>query len=71
MGDRYILSYNGEIYNYKELKYELRQLGYKFQTTSDSEVLLKSWEKWGSNLFSKLNGMYAFSIYDKLKKKYI
>jgi len=69
LGNRYVLAYNGEIYNYKELKSELLSLGKKFSTTSDSEVLLKCWEQWGTNLFSKLNGMYAFCIYDKLKKK--
>ncbi len=69
LGKRHVLAYNGEIYNYKELKTELLYLGHKFRTTSDSEVLLKCWEQWGTKLFSKLNGMYAFCIYDKLKKK--
>ena len=44
-----MLAYNGEIYNYKELKSELIQLGHKFSTKSDSEVLLKCWEQWGTN----------------------
>jgi asparagine synthase (glutamine-hydrolysing) len=66
---RYVLAYNGEIYNYKELKSELISLGYKFFSTSDTEVLIKSWEQWGLKIFNKLNGMYAFSIYDKLQKK--
>lgn len=66
---RYVMAYNGEIYNYKELKSELMFMGYNFFSTSDTEVLLKSWEEWGLKLFEKLNGMYAFAIYDKLKKK--
>ena len=69
LGKRHVLAYNGEIYNYKELKSELIQLGHKFSTKSDSEVLLKCWEQWGTKLFRKLNGMYAFSIFDKLKRK--
>ncbi len=64
-----VLSYNGEIYNYIELRKELIQKGWKFNTNSDTEVLLKSWKQWGTKLFQKLNGMYAFSIYDKKKKK--
>ena len=64
-----VLSYNGEIYNYIELRKELIQKGWKFSTNSDTEVLLKSWKEWGTKLFQKLNGMYAFSIYDKKKNK--
>ena len=64
-----VLSYNGEIYNYIELRKELIQKGWKFNTNSDTEVLLKSWKQWGTKLFQKLNGMYAFCIYDKKKKK--
>ena len=63
-----VLSYNGEIYNYIELRKELIQKGWKFNTNSDTEVLLKSWKQWGTKLFQKLNGMYAFCIYDKKKK---
>ena len=64
-----VLSYNGEIYNYIELRKELIQKGWKFNTDSDTEVLLKSLKQWGTKLFQKLNGMYAFSIYDKKKNK--
>jgi asparagine synthase (glutamine-hydrolysing) len=57
--------YNGEIYNFKELKHELENLGYNFKTTGDTEVLLKGYDAWGSEMVSKLNGMFSFAIYDK------
>lgn len=69
--DHLILCYNGEIYNYLELREELRRLRWQFHTTSDTEVLLKSWRQWGVQMFDKLNGMYAFSIYDAQKKQLI
>jgi asparagine synthase (glutamine-hydrolysing) len=66
------LTFNGEIYNYVELRQELQQFGYKFETRSDVEVLIKSWHKWGTHCLSKFHGMWAFSIYDKeLAKFYI
>ncbi len=67
--DGYVLCYNGEIYNYIELKKDLEKLGWKFHTTSDTEVLMKSWREWGVKMFDKLNGMFAFAIYDPKKKK--
>lgn len=66
---RYAMVYNGEIYNYKELKSELLANGVRFLTNSDTEVLLESYIYWGKNFLKKINGMYAFAIYDfKLKK---
>ena len=65
---RYILVYNGEIYNYLELKEELKDF-YKFKTNSDTEVLLASFIRWGYNCVKKFNGMFAFAIYDKKKKE--
>lgn len=56
---------NGEIYNYIELQLELKKLGYKFYTQSDTEVLLAAYCAWGTEGFKKLNGMFAFAIYDK------
>ena len=67
--DGLVLSYNGEIYNFIELKNILKKK-YKFKTNSDTEVLLYSWKEWGTKVFSKLNGMYAFAIYDKKKQKF-
>ena len=59
-----VLTYNGEIYNYKELKKELEELGHHFSTTSDSEVLVHAFEEWGEDMFEKLRGMFAFAIYN-------
>jgi asparagine synthase (glutamine-hydrolysing) len=67
--DGLVLSYNGEIFNYLELKKELEAKGWQFRTTSDSEVLLKSWRQWGVKMFAKLNGMFAFAIYDPRKQR--
>lgn len=67
--DGLVLSYNGEIFNYLELKKELEAKGWTFRTTSDTEVLLKSWRQWGVKMFDKLNGMFAFAIYDAAKKQ--
>jgi asparagine synthase (glutamine-hydrolysing) len=56
--------YNGEIYNYQELKMDLERKGYQFRTKSDTEVILKSYEAYGVNSFEKFNGMFAFCIWD-------
>ena len=61
--------FNGEIYNFKEIKKELKELGYKFKTSSDTEVLALAWSRWGTKCFTKLNGMFAFAIYDRRKEK--
>jgi asparagine synthase (glutamine-hydrolysing) len=59
--------YNGEIYNYKELRKELEKDGYKFKTNTDTEVILASYLKWGYECLNKFNGMWAFCIWDKRK----
>lgn len=56
--------FNGEIYNYKDVKNELLNLGYSFTTESDTEVLLIGYKHWGKEILEKINGMFAFSIYD-------
>jgi len=63
----YIITFNGEIYNYLELKKILIQDGFSFLTTSDTEVLLNSYIRWGEEMLQKIKGMFAFSIYDKKK----
>jgi asparagine synthase (glutamine-hydrolysing) len=65
-GDLY-LTYNGEIYNYLELREELKELGYSFVTECDTEVFLKAYHCWGVGAFSKFNGMWAAAIYDVSK----
>ncbi len=59
-----MLVFNGEIYNYRELRAELRDLGAVFHTDGDSEVILAAWQRWGADCLSRLHGMFAFAIYD-------
>lgn len=66
---RYFITYNGELYNYRELRSELIDLGHAFHTQSDTEVLLKSWVEWGEGCVVKFNGMYAFAVWDKAEKE--
>lgn len=61
--------FNGEIYNFSEIKEELESLGYIFTTTGDTEVLLKGYKEWGEGVVPKLNGMFAFVIYNSLTRK--
>lgn len=61
---RFVLVYNGEIYNYRELRNQLQQEGEIFLSSSDSEVLLHGYRKWGSRVVEKLRGMFAFGIWD-------
>lgn len=63
-----VVVFNGEIYNYIELKAELSKKNHKFQTNSDTEVLLHGYEEWGENLPKKLRGMFAFAIWNKKEK---
>lgn len=61
---RYVLTYNGEVYNFKELRAELQALGYKFQSDCDTEVVLAALIKWGKRAVARFNGMFAFSFFD-------
>lgn len=63
--DKIAISYNGEIYNYRELRRELSAEGVKFRSSGDTEVIATGFEKWGSGIFSRLQGMFAVAIYDK------
>jgi|WetSurMetagenome_2_1015567.scaffolds.fasta_scaffold42931_2 asparagine synthase (glutamine-hydrolysing) len=62
---RYVIIYNGEVYNYIELREELRSIGYEFKSNTDTEVVLNSYIEWGEKCLDKFNGMWAFAIYDK------
>jgi len=62
---RYVLLFNGEVYNYIEIRNELIGLGYSFKSLSDSEVVLYSYIEWGEECLNKFNGMFSFVIYDK------
>ncbi len=63
------ITYNGEIYNYQELRKELTLLGHRFNSSSDTEVVLKSYEQWGIGCLEKFIGMFAIGIWDKTQKK--
>lgn len=65
---RYSITFNGEIYNFTELKKELQNLGYTFKTKSDTEVILNGYIEWGGDICKKLIGMFAFAIHDRVKK---
>jgi asparagine synthase (glutamine-hydrolysing) len=66
---RYTIVFNGEIYNYSEFKSELTQKGYKFISNSDTEVLLYLFIEYGDSMLDRLNGMFAFSVWDSLEEK--
>ncbi len=66
--ERSVIVFNGEIYNYKELKLKLESQGVEFSTSSDTEVLLKAIEIWGDKATTEIEGMYAFAYFDKFKE---
>src|SRR5436190_8026204 len=61
--------FNGEIYNYIELREELKSLGHKFRTNSDTEVIIEAYKRWGSDCQDKFNGMWAFALWDNQKQQ--
>lgn len=65
------ITFNGEIYNFKQIRKELEDLSYTFKSNSDTEVILKSYEEWGTEMFSKFNGMFAIALIDLDKQKLI
>ena len=68
---RFILSYNGEIYNYKQLRSLLTAKGFQFNSNTDTEVVLNSLIYWGSEAISKFNGMFALAFWDREEKTFI
>lgn len=68
---RFILNYNGEIYNFTELRNELRAEGWNFKSTGDTEVVLAAFAVWGKECITRFNGMFAFAIWDNIKKTLI
>ena len=65
---RYVLSYNGEIYNFKELRIELEAAGYWFRSQTDSEVVLHAFAEWGPECVNRFNGMFAYAIWDRKER---
>lgn len=67
--ERFWITYNGEIYNYREIRSELQKLGFSFRTQTDTEVILAAFEAWGVECLSRFNGMFAFVLYDTSTEK--
>lgn len=67
--DRVTITYNGEIYNFPELREELKALGYHFNTSSDTEVILQAYHAWGPKSVERIRGMFAYAIHDKAKNE--
>jgi asparagine synthase (glutamine-hydrolysing) len=64
-----VLTYSGEVYNFQELREELVASGHRFRTRSDTEVVLRAYLQWGEGLVDRLNGMYAFAIWDERRQE--
>ena len=67
--ENFELVFNGEIYNFKEMKIELEKYGYRFNSNSDTEIILKAYHKWGIESVHKFNGMFSIALYDKVENK--
>lgn len=65
---RFVITYNGEVYNYRELRVRLESLGHHFRSSTDTEVVLAAWSQWGPESIVMLNGMFAFAVYDSFEK---
>ncbi|MBO5494193.1 MAG: asparagine synthase (glutamine-hydrolyzing) [Eubacterium sp.] len=65
---KYVIVYNGELYNTQEIKKELEEKGHRFDTNCDTEVVLKAYAQWGEKSAEKLNGIFAYAVYDKEEK---
>jgi asparagine synthetase B (glutamine-hydrolysing) len=68
--NRYVVVHNGEIYNYIELRNELKKIGYNFRTQSDTEVLVAAYDSWKEDCLHQFDGMFAFAIWDEKEKEF-
>lgn len=66
---RFTITYNGEVYNFKELRIQLEALGYQFHSNTDTEVVLNAYVEWGHKCLEKFNGMFSFALFDKKEQK--
>lgn len=66
--NRYVITYNGEVYNHIELRKELERSGYQFHSHTDTEVIMAAYDYWGKECLHRFNGMFAFALYDRVKK---
>jgi asparagine synthase (glutamine-hydrolysing) len=69
LSNQYVISYNGEVYNFRELRTELETLGHQFRSRSDTEVVLYAYQEWGPKCLGRFNGHFAFAIWDKTKQE--
>jgi asparagine synthase (glutamine-hydrolysing) len=67
--DEVVLTFSGEVYNFTELRSELKSLGHEFGTRSDTEVVLRAYLQWGADCVTRLNGMFAFGIWDERRQE--
>lgn len=67
----YVIAFNGMIYNYREIRRQLLKKGYKFKTQTDTEVILAGWAEWQQDLLHRLQGMFAFALWDKATKRLV
>ena len=65
----YVITYNGELYNYRELRVELERLGRRFRTATDTEVVLNAYAQWGVACVDRFNGMFGLAIWDRRKRQ--
>jgi asparagine synthase (glutamine-hydrolysing) len=66
---QYVLTYNGEVFNFQELRLELEALGHQFRSRTDSEVVLNAYAEWGADCVSRFNGMFAFAVWDRTRRR--
>jgi asparagine synthase (glutamine-hydrolysing) len=66
---RFCITFNGEIYNYREVRKELEHAGHRFRTGTDTEVILRSYQQWGPECLQRFNGMWAFALWDNVKQR--
>jgi len=65
----YVITFNGEVYNYREIRAELQALGHRFQTGTDTEVILHAYQEWKEDCLARFNGMWSFGIWDRARQK--